>query len=237
VGFLVVEGSLSVREALCYVLLSFGIKGTPVATRAAAWEKMKTDRGFEGAIIDIDNLEVEGAKLIEEMKKEEPTRGISVIVHTVQASKDFVLKMIEAGVTGYLLKPFREDAARMKLAGILDKLADHNTQRKHIRVKPDPQEMVRVHFRVPGFTVLISGKILDISLGGLAIELFNPTELPSFTPGTRISKLQFALGPHELSPSAVIVLYKSNVLAFRFEALGAAEKTTLERYIFKRISS
>jgi two-component system chemotaxis response regulator CheY len=238
VGFLVVEGSLSVREALCYLLLSFGIKGVPVATRAAALEILESNPDINAVIVDIDNQEVEGSRLIQEMKENESTRGLPVIVHTVQASKEFVLKMIELGVTGYLLKPFREDAARTKLAAILDKLSDHNAQRKHIRVKPDPQEMIRVHFRLPSINHLFSGKIIDISLGGLAIELFNPPpEAQGLAPGGRIAKLQFALGPRELSPSALIVLVKANVVALRFENLSPADKTALERFIFKQISS
>ncbi len=236
-SFLVVEGSLSVREALCYVLLSFGIKGRPVATRAAAWEILQSEKDIQGAIVDIDNQEVEGMRLITEMKERDAVKNLPIIVHTVQASKDFVVKMIEAGVTGYLLKPFHEDAARAKLASILDKLAEHNTQRKHIRVKPDPQEMIRVHFRLPVHSQLVSGKILDISLGGIAVELLNPPPAETLTGGTRVSRLQFSLGPRELSPSAIIVLFKANVLALRFETLGAADKTALERYIFKRISS
>ncbi len=237
-GFLVVEGSLSVREALCYVLLSFGIKGVPVSTRAAALEVLGSNPDIKGAIIDIDNQEVEGSLLISEMKEKEKTRGIPIIIHTVQASKEFVLKMIELGVTGYLLKPFREDAARAKLAAILDKLSDHDANRKHIRVKPDPQEMIRIHFRLPSFTHLVSGKIIDISLGGVAIELLNPPpESQVLAVGSRIAKLQFTLGTKELSPSAIIVLVKANIVAMRFETLNPTDKTALERFIFKQISS
>jgi CheY-like chemotaxis protein len=237
VCFLVVEGSLSAREALCYLLLSFGIRGVPVSTRSAAWGQIEESTDIHGAIIDIDAKEVEGARLITELRENEKTRGLPIIVHTIQAGKEFVMRMIELGIVGYLLKPFREETAKSKLASILDKIADHNTQRKHIRVKPDPQELIRVHFRLPGHSALVSGKIIDISLGGMAIELLNPPDAVYLGIGTRVGKLQFSLGPRELSPSALIVLYKANLLAMRFESLVPADKTALERYIFKRISS
>ncbi len=236
-SFLVVEGSQSVRELLCYALLSHGVKGTPVATRTAAWDILAARKDISGAIIDIDTQEVEGSELIEEMKAKEGTRNIPVIVHTVQANKEFVMKMIESGVAGYLLKPFREDTAHGKLAAILDKLSDHNVQRKHIRVKPGPDDVIRVHFRLPSISQLISGKIVDVSLGGIAMELFNPPDPGAFPTGGRIGKLQFALGPRELSPSALIVMFKGNLLAVRFETLSSQDKTILQRYIFKRISS
>jgi two-component system chemotaxis response regulator CheY len=237
VVFLVVESSLSVRESLCYVLLSFGIRGIPAATRPAAMEVLKADEKIEGAIVDIDNKDVEGIQLIQALKENERTRGMSIIVHTVQSSKDFVMRMIDMGVAGYLLKPFSPDTAKAKLAVIFSKLATHNSQRKHIRVKPDPDELARVSFRVSNSPQLVSGRIIDISLGGIAVELFNPPAAELMTPGMPISRLVFALAGKELAPSGSVVLYKSKVLALRFDIINPHDKKALERYIFKRISS
>jgi two-component system chemotaxis response regulator CheY len=237
VVFLVVESSPSVREALCYVLLSFGIRGIPVESRRAAREALDTEREVDGAIIDIDNSAVEGIQLMKEMREDKRTRGLAIIVHTVQSSKAFVMKMIEVGVAGYLLKPFSQETVRPKLASILGKLATHNSQRKHIRIKPDPNELTRVHFRIAQHPQLVSGRIIDISLGGIAVELFTPSAEELLAPGTPVGKLEFVLGGRELSPSANVVLLKSRVLALRFDRMSAPDTQALERYIFKRISS
>lgn len=235
--FLVVESSLSVRESLCHVLLAFGIRGIPVPTRLAAREALESGDQIEGAIVDIDNKDVEGIQLVEELKKDQRTAAISVIVHTVQSSKAFVMRMIELGVVGYLLKPFSDSNAKTKLAAIFSKMATHNSQRRHIRVRPDPGDLARASFRIPNFPQLVSGRIVDISLSGLAIELFNPPAAELFSPGTSVSKLQFSLSGKELSPSGSVVLYKAKVLALRFDIINPADKKALERYIFKSISS
>jgi two-component system, chemotaxis family, chemotaxis protein CheY len=237
VVFLVVESATAVRESLCYVLLSFGIRGVPAADRESALRTLTEGTQVEGAIIDIDNKDVDGIALIQELREGEHTRGISIIVHTIQSSKDFVMRMVEMGGAGYLLKPFSQDTAKSKLAAIFSKLSTHNSQRRHIRVKPDPDDLARVSFRVSSSRQLYSGRIVDISLGGLAAELFNPPPPGMLTAGTPLARLQFAVSGKELAPSASVVLYKSNVLALRFETLGAAEKKALERYIFKSISS
>lgn len=235
--FLVVESSLSVRESLCHVLLAFGIRGIPAATRHAALEALVSDEQIEGAIIDIDNKDVEGILLIEELKQNAHTSGISVIVHTVQSSKGFVMRMIDLGVVGYLLKPFNDANTKTKLSTIFSKMATHNSQRKHIRVRPDPGELARASFRVPNSHQLLSGRIVDISLSGLAIELFNPPAPELLSPGTAVSRLQFSLSGKELAPSGSVVLYKAKILALRFDILSPADKKALERYIFKSISS
>lgn len=235
--FLVVESSLTVRESLCYVLLAFGVRGVPVATRKAALEALGKGSAIDGAIVDIDNKDVDGIQLITELKESEITRGISVIVHTVQTSKDFVMRMVDLGVAGYLLKPFNPDTAKAKLAAIFSKLATHNSQRRHIRIKPSPDELARVSFRVGRSKQLTSGRIVDISLGGMAAELFNPPDNESISQGTSLSRMEISLAGKVLTPSASVVIYKSKVLAVRFEIINPTDKKALERYIFKSISS
>ncbi len=235
--FLVVESSPSTRESLCYVLLSFGIKGLPAASRAAAWEALGASPAIEGAIVDVDNRDVEGTKLISELREDARTRALPIIVHTVQAGKDYVMRMIDSGVAGYLLKPYNPDTARDKLAVMLGKLAGYNGQRKHIRVRPDPDDLARAHFRLDSHPSLLSGKIVDVSLGGIAIELLTPPPEGLLQQGSRIGKLQFTLGGREIAPSGVVVLMKSRLLALKFDGIGPADKKSLERYIFKKISS
>jgi c-di-GMP-binding flagellar brake protein YcgR len=83
----------------------------------------------------------------------------------------------------------------------------------------------------------VSGRIVDISLGGLAVELFNPPAPEELPPGTPIARLEFSVSGKELKPSASVVVYKSKILALRFENIFSADKSALERYIFKSISS
>ena len=71
-SILVVESSPATRESLCYALLSFGVKGIPAATRDAAWEAIEATPDLEGAIVDIDNKDVEGARWSRSCARTEP---------------------------------------------------------------------------------------------------------------------------------------------------------------------
>jgi two-component system chemotaxis response regulator CheY len=237
VVFLVVESSPTVRESLCYVLLAFGVRGIPLPNRKAAMEALGTSGAADGAIVDIDNKDVDGIQLVTDLKESESTRRISVIVHTLQTGKDIVMRMVDLGVAGYLLKPFDPDTAKTKLAAIFSKLATHNSQRRHIRIRPSPDELARVSFRIGRSKQITSGRIVDISLGGMAAELLNPPEGDSIAPGTPVSRMEIALAGKVLGPSASVVMYKMKVLAVRFDILNPSDKKALERYIFKSISS
>lgn len=235
--FLVVEGSSAAREAIALALLPRGIKGLPVADRLAAWEALRADAAIQGAIVDVDDRAVEGIRLVEEIKADEGTRGISVIVHTTQANRAFVVRMIEAGAAGFLLGAFTAKTGPDHLDRALARLSGHDRQRRHIRVRPDPDEMVRVSFRTPGGTALLSGLVVDISLGGMAVELLNPPPDGAPGTGTRIPRLSISLTGRELSLAGTVVTSQGRTVALRFEALGDEDRTALERYIYRRISA
>jgi two-component system OmpR family response regulator len=235
--FLVLEASDKIRESLCYVLLSFGIKALPVTSRQAALKALKDNPALDGAIIDIDSQEAEGSELVNDLKGSPQTRSIKIIVHTIQSNKEFVVRLVELGVLGYLLKPYDETEIFPKLKKILAKLESHDSQRRHIRVQPDPEELLRVHFRLPGHKSLVSGKILDISVGGMALELINPPPPAQLRQGRRIDEIRFALSTREFAPAGTVILRKATFLALRFEKLKDDEKAHLARYIFKRIST
>ncbi len=233
--FIVVEHSPQIRENLCYILLTLGVKGIPVANKDEALEILK-NKDISGAIIDVDNKEVEGLKLIEEIKHNEKTRNIHIIVHSVQSQKEFVLKMVEMGVVGYLLKPMEEETTTEKLKKILQKLETHRLERKHIRVKPDPEEIPRLHFRLTEYPKLISGKILDISMGGVAVELFNPPPEGVLQPKMKIPSIQFTLLNKQINAEGEIVIARGNVIAIKFTNIPREDSINLAKYIFKQIS-
>jgi hypothetical protein len=145
--------------------------------------------------------------------------------------------MIEAGAAGFLLGAFTPRTGPPQLDRALARLSGHDRQRRHIRVCPDAGELVRVSFRLPGAAALLSGLVLDISLGGLAVELFNPPPDGLPRAGVRVPRLAVAVAGRELSPAATVVTSQGRTVALRFEALSPEDRTALERYIFRRISA
>ena len=183
-------------------------------------------------------VEVEGSQLIQDLKDGERTQAVRIIVHTIQSQKEFVMRMVELGILGYLLKPFNEEEASAKLKKILEKtISSREEARKHVRVRPDPEELLRVHFKVSNYPNMIGGKVVDISLGGVAIEMFTLLPEGILNTGRIVPKIQFTLVGHTFTPSGQIVLSRGKFLALRFIGMKQADKTALARYISKRISA
>ncbi|MBN1799160.1 MAG: response regulator [Spirochaetales bacterium] len=232
---LVVESSPKIRDSLCYMLLSLGIKGIPCGNKDQALEAVSNlNEDVFSAIIDIDNKEAEGVELIKELKQNPKTIDIKIIVHTIQSNKEAVIKMLEMGIIGYLLKPYNETETYDKLNKIFNRL-EGQEKRQHIRITPDPEDLLRVHFRITGYPHLISGKIVNLSMGGMALELFSPVEHELLTADTQISSINFTLGSKQISPPGVAVMRKDKYLALKFNAMSQNHNMILAKYIFKRI--
>lgn len=234
---LLLEGSPVVRDKLAHLLLPIGVKAIPVSTKAEAMEIVDKDSEITSAIIDVDSDEIDGLGLAKELRGNPKTQNIKVIINSNQTGRDFVAGLVELGIHGYLLKPNDQQKVSQKLNEILISGTPlEHEQRHHIRVSPDPGELLRMHFRLPGLKVLIAGKIRNISMGGVALELFNPPEEKALKPGRHIPKLQFNLGTNLLSPSGNVVIFKEKILAIRFDLLPTKDRENLASYIYKRIS-
>ena len=232
---LVVEHSPEVRESLCYLLLSYGIRGLPAQNSDEALQLLETATDVSAAIVDVDNRDVGGVEFLEKLRPR--AESIQLIVHSVQSNREFVRSMAGYGVRGYLLKPFDEERAASGLRKmLLGQVFAGQEKREHLRVHPDPSDLMRVSFRITANSRLMSGRIVNISMGGMAIELFNPPATESISVGWRVPKVEFMLNTRPMAPSGVIVLYQKRIIAVRFEQMGRQEKTSLARYIFRRLT-
>jgi CheY-like chemotaxis protein len=236
--FLVAIDSAETRQLLCYVLLSLGIKGLPAASAAEARRELADHPDTEGAIIDIDNQSIAGLDLITELKNHPVTKDLIIVAHTVQTGQSTVAALAQAGVAGCLLKSADKTETFEKLKHILEHATGHKgNQRRHVRIVPPPEDLLRLHFRVSGFPGLLTGKIINLSMGGLGLETMTPGAGDVLKPGTFIERLQFSLQGLTLGPAGVVAVVQGKIVGIRFSALGADDSVSLARYIFDKVSS
>ncbi len=234
---MILDKSEASREELAHILLSFGIRGVGVQSREEAQKALQSDPEIGAAILDIDNKELEGFELLKHIREKPETKHIKIVVQTFQSNREFVVQLAELGVHGYLLRPYDKEQATKRLKSVVvAPEAGQKDMRQHIRVAPDPDELLRLHFKMPGNTSSITGKIRNISMGGVAVEILNLPENASLEPGDHISRLNFSLGSTALSPSGAVVIFKEKLLALHFGPFSEEEKNALARYIYRRLT-
>jgi two-component system phosphate regulon response regulator PhoB len=72
-------------------------------------------------LLDIEMPVMDGFSFLQRLRSDGKTAGIPVIFVTAYASPDIIGKAMEAGVDGYVVKPFIPDALKRRIRGVLEK--------------------------------------------------------------------------------------------------------------------
>ena len=70
--------------------------------------------------LDIGLPGIDGWEVLAEVRSEQATAGIGVIVLTAHAQKSMEIAAAEGGADGFITKPFRPEDLRLAVGGLLD---------------------------------------------------------------------------------------------------------------------
>ncbi len=70
-------------------------------------------------IVDVSMPLIPGIEVIGFVRREEKLRSTPIIVLSAASNQEIVVKCMEAGANGYMVKPFAPDVLREKVLGML----------------------------------------------------------------------------------------------------------------------
>ncbi|MFP4362531.1 MAG: hypothetical protein ACLFR1_01545 [Spirochaetia bacterium] len=143
----------------------------------------------------------------------------------------------ETGERKTLKKASSHEAVTGFIKKLAEKLPKTNDMRKHVRVKPDRNELMRVHYDDKKQKKKIIGKVIDISLGGFAAELLNVSDLSVIDTGTRINPITITMATGQIEPSGYIVNKRKRFVAVNFTSFVNKDRHSLARYIIQRLNA
>lgn len=232
---LIYDSSPQVREGFMISLLSAGYDLMVIKDKRELLLAL-SKKPFSLAIIEVEETDVEMLQLIKILRTDPKYEFLKVIVHVLNPSKQFVIDMLKLGVVGYLLKPFSEKEIVNRLKNILEKANIDMPQRLHVRVKPLDSEPISVAFRSPITHKVISGKVSDISIGGVAFVLNSSVDENEIQIKQIINNLQIQIGSIRISISALVTAKKGNVCALLFHKISDFDLNVLCKYIYERLT-
>jgi CheY-like chemotaxis protein len=233
---LIIENSMPFSKALCYKLLFFGIRGICVASIEDAFSKLDKHPDLELFFIDMDNKEINGNDILASIRKKR--KKSQIVLDTNQPSGEVNRDQAKQGIKGILPKTFSEENMNKCLGPIISRIEfPADEKRKHIRIKPDPNELLRISFKILDHQGLLSGKILNISMGGVAIELLNPPRENVLKEGIFVYNVQFTLNFKPVNLKGQVVLFKENIAALRFLPYDGGSTRTIAEYILGKMNA
>jgi DNA-binding NarL/FixJ family response regulator len=99
---LVVEDHAVVRRGLCAVLEAAGLACVADVGTGTAAERAVQDDNFDVVLLDLGLPDVDGLQLLRRLHERAPE--VAVVVLTMHAEQEYVLRALAAGAGGYVLK-------------------------------------------------------------------------------------------------------------------------------------
>jgi two-component system chemotaxis response regulator CheY len=124
--FLVVDDFPTMRRIVKGLLMQTGyVTGTiDEAEDGVQALKRIQQGGIEFVVTDWNMPNMQGIDLLKAIRaSEDPAiRSLPVLMVTAEAKKENILAAAQAGVNGYIVKPFPADVLKTKIEGILERL-------------------------------------------------------------------------------------------------------------------
>ncbi|MES9905878.1 MAG: phosphate regulon transcriptional regulator PhoB [Sedimenticola sp.] len=159
---LIIEDEPAIREMVKFALVQGGFE-TIEAADAQAARRQLADRQPDLILMDWMLPGTSGIELTRELKQDERTRDIPVIMLTARGEEDDKVRGLECGAEDYVTKPFspRELMARIKV--IMRRLTPHATEETVVvgALQLDPSS----------FRVSVAGK--EVGLGPTEFRLLH----------------------------------------------------------------
>ena len=115
---LVVDDLATTRQILTYTLKSAGYKTIEAGDGFQAVQAAM-DRKVDLILLDIMLPGMDGLKVLARLRGEEKTKMIPIIAVTARSQKEEIIKTMEAGADGYIIKPFTQETVLEKVRMLL----------------------------------------------------------------------------------------------------------------------
>ncbi|OHD05998.1 MAG: hypothetical protein A2Y34_11185 [Spirochaetes bacterium GWC1_27_15] len=233
-NFCLILSSQNTTKAVSNLLLNMGITCYAVDTPENALDSIKNIK-TTFIFIDLDFANNVSFEFLDKLKTLEDYTSIYIIGTSFNSTEKFIKQFQLYNLAGFILKPISMDILKTKIQNLINKFKDHFPERKHIRVRPLDDELMRISFQLKN-NKLITAKVIDISLGGLAAELYTNYESPELEDESVINNIIFEAGNKEIDVDAKIIHKKLRFFTVKFTSFHHNSYDSLIKYIMKKLN-
>ncbi|MGC1460501.1 MAG: chemotaxis response regulator CheY [Steroidobacteraceae bacterium] len=119
IKYLVVDDFSTMRRIVKNLLQELGYQNVQEADDGkTAWPMLQTG-AFDFVITDWNMPLMPGLELLKAIRADEKLKGLPVLMVTAEAKREQIVEAVQAGVSGYVVKPFTAETLKQKLDKIL----------------------------------------------------------------------------------------------------------------------
>ncbi|HTC09713.1 MAG TPA: chemotaxis response regulator CheY [Steroidobacteraceae bacterium] len=125
--FLIVDDFSTMRRMVKSVLNELGYSNVTEADDGSTALPLLRDGDFDFLITDWNMPGMPGLDLLKAVRANAKLAKLPVLMLTAEAKRDQIVEAAQAGVNGYVIKPFTADVLKKKLAKILEAMPSDAT--------------------------------------------------------------------------------------------------------------
>lgn len=226
---LVYDSSLQTRDSIISILITAGYEVVALKDKNNILS-MFGKLPFSVAIIEVEENDEEMGGILEKIYLDDRYKGVHVIVHVADPSKEFFTKMIRMGISGFLLKPFNEKDFLNRFNLLIEKAGVKPKKLKHIVI--NNLDNFKLVFRHDGVRQILHGMIIEMSPIGL--KFIMPPEEASLEVGHVIKNASMSISSYKISFSINILEKIGNEYIGSFDGLSVFNTKLICKFIYDK---
>ena len=122
IKILIVDDFSTMRRIIKNLLRDLGFTNTFEADDGSTALPMLKDGDYEFVVTDWNMPIMQGIDLLKEIRKDPSLKHLPVLMVTAEAKRDQIIEAAQAGVNGYIVKPFTAGTLKEKLDKVFQRL-------------------------------------------------------------------------------------------------------------------
>jgi two-component system, chemotaxis family, chemotaxis protein CheY len=119
---LIVDDFSTMRRIIKNLLRDLGFNNTSEADDGSTALPMLQNGSFDFLITDWNMPNMPGIDLLKAVRADEKLKNMPVLLVTAEAKRDQIVEAAQAGVNGYIIKPFTAETLREKIDKIFERI-------------------------------------------------------------------------------------------------------------------
>ncbi|MGQ9830636.1 MAG: chemotaxis response regulator CheY [Thermochromatium sp.] len=119
---LIVDDFSTMRRIIKNLLRELGFNNTAEADDGSTALPMLKSGGFDFLITDWNMPNMEGIALLKAVRADPMLKSLPVLMVTAEAKREQIIEAAQAGVNGYIVKPFTAETLKEKIDKIFERL-------------------------------------------------------------------------------------------------------------------
>jgi len=115
-------GQIGSKRIIKNLLRDLGFTNTTEADDGLTALPMLQQGGFDFLVTDWNMPGMEGIELLKKVRADENLKTLPVLLVTAEAKKEQIVEAAQAGVNGYIVKPFTSGTLKEKIDKIFERI-------------------------------------------------------------------------------------------------------------------